>query len=425
MAADNNERPLPTHVDVVCPTCRARLHPRLQRTSYFVKCPDCFVQVVVPPRDEIVRQLEEAARLKRREEVGTYGLGSVEQPTESVRSITVVCKKCGARLDPVLKAEARRIRCPDCHSAVAVPSAAEIERARERQKKPRPQSELVPYQMGPAPAPPRLPSSTYYVDKAAEIRREPAPSPPRWTFFSGVFSFPWLSGALWRWICMSAGWTGTLAFCALLTGMFGMLGATFGVAVIFFGMPTIWCALLTLAYSAACFLPVVTDTAAGNARVEAWPDPVWKEWAAQLMYVSFLGFASIVVGYGVGRLAGTFTTWDGWAGLSATFLIFPVILLSSLEANSAFVPLTTPILRSLVTGWWAWLLFYLLSGVLWWLFLMAVLAILVSFLPAIIAMGPVLAALLLIYARLIGRLGWRISWSEVHESDDQTATVPA
>ena len=75
-----------------------------------------------------------------------------------------------------------------------------------------------------------------------------------------------------------------------------------------------------------------------------------------------------------------------------------------------FIPLTLPILRSMVTSAWVWLMFYVLSGAL--VGAAAVLILLeseVSPYLALMGSGPILATVCLIYPRLLGRLAWRAS----------------
>jgi hypothetical protein len=363
--------------------------------------------------------LEEEALLQQREEVGTYGLASAEQPTpsETPKSVTIVCKKCGARLDPRLRPQPRQIRCPDCRCPVEVPSLGEVKRAARNQAKRRRQvPEAQPYRVTVVAAPVRR-LDTYHLDRQADVHVEAVAPPPNWAFFSNVFTFPWQSGTFWRWLFLAACWTTTLGLGVLLLYLLPVLGPMFGMAIIFLGLPTVSVTLLTVAYSAACFTPTVVDTAAGNLHVESWPEPVPKEWALDLIYLSFLGLGAAVVGYGIGTLAGLFSDWGVTAGVLGAFLAFPVIMLSALEANSAFVPLTIPILRTFITGWWAWLLFYILTGLMWGGLLFGGALLFLWFLPAVVALGPVVPTVLLIYARLLGRLGWRISWQHVREEE--------
>jgi hypothetical protein len=85
-------------------------------------------------------------------------------------------------------------------------------------------------------------------------------------------------------------------------------------------------------------------------------------------------------------------------------------LLSALEANSYWVPLTLPILTSLLRWGWAWLTFYVLAGLLA-AGLVAVFefAVRSTLDLVLIALGPLTAAAALIYFRLLGRLAWRMT----------------
>jgi hypothetical protein len=65
------------------------------------------------------------------------------------------------------------------------------------------------------------------------------------------------------------------------------------------------------------------------------------------------------------------------------------------------------VLRNMVPIWWGWLFFYAETGVLFLLWLVPT-VVLFIFQPFVIVLlsAPVLAAVVLIYFRLIGRLAW-------------------
>ena len=94
--------------------------------------------------------------------------------------------------------------------------------------------------------------------------------------------------------------------------------------------------------------------------------------------------------------------------VAGTFVLFPIILLSSMEADSIW-PLSLPTWRSLITAWPGWAVFYAVSA------LMA-LGLAIAVAAAIAALGklgplvfcPIAAAALFSYARLLGRLAWFI-----------------
>ena len=185
---------------------------------------------------------------------------------------------------------------------------------------------------------------------------------------------------------------------------FGILGGAF------LGLPAMWIGLWTCSYAAACCLPIVSDTAAGMNRIANWPDPVWNEWMAQLIYVAYIAGEAMLIGYAAGLIAELLggPAWIVWT--ATAFLLYPIIQLSSLEADSVFVPVTRPILRTLIACWWGWLAFYSLSGMLLSACIgLAIAGWIWSPFPAAIALGPLVAASLLIIARLLGRLAWRAS----------------
>jgi hypothetical protein len=188
-----------------------------------------------------------------------------------------------------------------------------------------------------------------------------------------------------------------------------------GVAAAFFMLPIIWITFMTFSYAAACGLCVLESTAGGLDRIESWPDPNWKEWMAHLMYVGWIGAIPLAVSYGLAVL-GTFQGISKvWTLPIAFFVIYPISLMSALEANSIWVPLTLSILGSLIRWWWCWLLFYLLSGLMaWGIGAAAVFAVYESHDVFVVGLGPLVAAAVLIYFRLLGRLGWRMTTRTDH-----------
>ncbi|MFM8583413.1 MAG: hypothetical protein ACKOFW_18250, partial [Planctomycetaceae bacterium] len=111
--------------------------------------------------------------------------------------------------------------------------------------------------------------------------------------------------------------------------------------------------------------------------------------------------------------------------------LYPIVLMSALESNSPWIPLSRRVAVSLVRSPGVWLVFSLLAtsllalvgGLLWLVWRQQSLWLAV-------ASGPVLSALLLIGARLFGRLAWKISdiesrWSRKRrEAEVEQATSP-
>ena len=413
---DQPDEPL-QYVAIVCPTCGTRMTPEVGENERTITCPDCFVNVTVPSRGQAeARRARERPRGKPHE-ADPYEL-SARPPVREVSAAqaTVTCPSCGVRLTPFLEARERTMLCPECYEEIRIPArkdAASAPRKKKRQRDEAPLDEFEDWKES-------IPRRRTLADLQAEIREEPIPDPPRWTFFSRVFDFPWQGSALSRWAWMSLAW---LATGVLVVFMHSLAVEAFAqgdnakvITLAFFALPAIWIGIWTLSYSAACCVPVIMDTGNGNDRVSAWPEPNWREWALQLLHVGFVALAVQVLAIAIGRgTEGLFgSVWPG--ALATLFLLYPIALLSSLETDSPWTPVSGPILKSLVTHWWAWLAYYPLAGGLAaaWLGLFVLGVRWAPYLTVIVA-APLLAAVLLIESRLLGRLAWRASLVEEEE----------
>jgi hypothetical protein len=418
---------------VVCPTCREPLDVELAPVPQKVQCTFCHGVVPVPSSEQAEHRLE-LQRPPKGAVVEEYPIvgAPVELPyaaTTPVRSkpgapksgvdpngamVVVTCPTCHERMRTTPAGHARKVRCLYCAAPVTVPARGAIANWSVKPVQPERAEKLGEYGIGAIPEPPKL--RTNLMDRLAEFRTEKPISPPRWTFFSGVFSFPWRPETFFRWGGMTLGFTSLILIAGFVagggagTGVAGTGVAGIGVVALgFFILPAIWIAIFTLAYSANCLLCVIESTAHGIDRIESWPEGGWKEWAPKLLYVSWVAAVPILVAACIARAAefGGVPFWPVMLG--ALLLMYPVALLSALEANSVWVPLTWPIFRSLFCLCWGWFLFYVLTGLL----AATVLTVLYYGLSrfdvvAVMPVGPLLAASILIYARLLGRLAWKI-----------------
>ncbi len=188
------------------------------------------------------------------------------------------------------------------------------------------------------------------------------------------------------------------------------------VAGLLVGLPALLLTLIVSGYVTACLLAVIEDTANGCDRVREWPESDWRDWLWTLRFPLVSGFGALLAGAVVEQLAGE---WN-WAAALAALVVFPILLLSVLETGSALAPLSGPILKSCRRWWWAWLLFYAETGLMFlvwfWIARFAV-----SHFPsiAIWIAAPLSIAALLIYARLLGRLAWYTGWEEAEEEDEE------
>jgi hypothetical protein len=252
-------------------------------------------------------------------------------------------------------------------------------------------------------------------ESLSALAHEPTTRPPSWPLWQGVYSFPWQRRNLYTWLFLSF----DICLIAVLAfGLFAMLQSGLDIfrAILFVSILVGETILLLPvgSYLANCFLAVVEATASGNERC-AWPEGFniieGLETFFHLAWVCTFATLPIyfVVRFGSWQPAGA--RW--WLpGVAVWLLIFPILLLSSLASESRWALLNHHIVNSLFKHPVAWLT---LSAVSLGLALGCVeigqLAI-----PHNITLLPVLAlaaaASLLIYARLVGRVGWIVTRNE-------------
>lgn len=254
-----------------------------------------------------------------------------------------------------------------------------------------------------------------YMERATVPRVSQAlslPAAPRWPMVQGVFTFPWYLQTLAAWMGISFG---LIVFGELLMFLWGP-GARMGLmGVRLFGPPAALAGVLAFSYAAACFLNVIEETSYGWNVIETWPEMNWKEWVWSLAYVIGLASQAALVGIPLRLIPGL----HPWLPVAVgTLAAFPLVLLGALAADSAWVPLSIlTVLRSLKTHWRAWCFFYLVTGAMaagWWILTTVHLSRLRWWVP--VYSGPLLATVLLIYARLLGRLALGIA--KATESED-------
>jgi hypothetical protein len=193
-----------------------------------------------------------------------------------------------------------------------------------------------------------------------------------------------------------------------------LAGAGFVIVFCFLVAAMVVIGIPTIAYAAHSFLTVVEFTAAGQDDVR-WPDESLFDWLWKPIYLLWLlAFWSVPAWVVVDGIltpsldlpaAGFYPVL-----LAAVCLLFPLGLFSSLSTNNRLNVFRPAILRSLarrplplgivylasgvlVIGWGA-LFYHALASPSWW------------WLPLVSTTG---AAVLLLYARLLGRLGWLIT----------------
>lgn len=431
-----DEANTPDAISVVCHICKARFEAPARDEPTQAKCPDCFSPVQVPAAEQ--QKANRPTAYQPADSGGVYSIStgtteeSPQRPPKPKRPKVAVihCAHCGAELTPEVRDRAYNITCPECLEVTEVPVRPAV--SKNVPKKPqrnRPQPESPPAAPEPVAAPQPQPSvwsenatpdagQTTVYDRMAEYHREELPDPPNWTFFSNVFQLPWRRDALTQWIYISVGCMIAGFFIALIHWIItdGII-----IAVPFFVLPTFFAVMWTGSFAVSRCLTVLEDTANGNDRIHGWNDGGWRETAADAIPPVLLAGLAAAAAFGIGNAAvhGIGMKAFGPAFGVTMCLLYPVMLLSSLQAGTVSVPLTWSVLKSLVVHAAHWFVFYALI-----LLVAAAYALPVYFglrggywFTTLMLTGPLLASAILISGRLMGRLAWR---TLVREDDDET-----
>jgi len=394
------------YVPVVCPTCGTRMHPRLEEVGREVTCPDCGVKTIVRPPERRLKPKPKRRRAYRLAKPWSSEREATAKEATEPKRMLIKCPLCLTRLHPRVEQAGRRARCPDCGTKFVIP---EWQPPPERKIDPLPDEA---YGVGEAVGRPPMPER--YARPRAIEEREPDAVPPTWTFFSGVFEFPWYPEARVRWGYLSIGYfiAGFLFLLVMIvSGLATGSPARAGVILAgFFALAGFWVSVWTFSLACACMKAVIEDTAAGADRVENRPPSDWREWVYSLLAFLYVFTVSATIGYGADLLFSLWFETNGLLTPGLAVLLFPVLLLSAFETGDVILPFSPPVLASLVRYWWAWAAFYVLASLV---VVVSVVPIVYVFRPysflALFYIAPVGAAATLIYGRLLGRLAWRIT----------------
>jgi hypothetical protein len=279
------------------------------------------------------------------------------------------------------------------------------------------------FQIAAEPVKPRVvPAYVERAMRASEQKRvsaaEGLPPPPRWPMLSGIFIFPFYLCVLSSWMFISLGLI-LFGWLFMFWIEYGAIGG--GSTVYYLGLPTFTTGILTLGYAASCSFSIIEGTSNGWDSCEISTGIDWKEWFWSFLHIAALLAQAGMVGYALELVCNT----DSWLPMGVgTVAVFPLVLLGALAADGAWVPLAIgKTLQSLFLASWAWGLFYLETTPLiagWAWLVQTQIHGREPWLTPLYA-GPLLATIILIYARLVGRLAGCISTATtkfLDEGDD-------
>jgi hypothetical protein len=186
----------------------------------------------------------------------------------------------------------------------------------------------------------------------------------------------------------------------------GGMQAMAGIAQMLIGtvLTMIW-----LAAAASIFLVVVAESSEGNDRVCGWPPVNFIDSMPDMLQLVVAVLFSLAPGWAIGHFVGRdavdLTLWVAGSAL----LLFPVVFLSQALAASPWSLADRKVVGGMLRCPFSVVLLYVESALL----LVACAAVVAWSATVhhwlVMAFTPVYIACALLYARLLGRLGWRLA----------------
>jgi DNA-directed RNA polymerase subunit RPC12/RpoP len=430
-------RPDPQYVGFECHVCQTRMYAPPDLVGRSAKCPDCGAKTKIPPPAAAPAKKQPAAL--EGEQYELWDVDAAPRPSELLAAqpqyVAIQCRSCQTLFYATLDQVGQELPCPDCGTRHVVPSPPTPAKTKHVMVA---GSEIYELDAAAAPGerpavivPPRRPM--LYEEEDAERARVQAardarrgkraaqrydargrPLMPRWPLLRGVASFLFASGTRVRWFGLSLGLVigGAVFVDAIHTwltweprqmGYQGGMMAMAGLAEMLIGSVL---ALVWLAAASSMIVVVVSESAEGNEQVHGWPPVNFIESLSDVLYVLIAGMVAAGPGFAIGRFAAE-AAWQQalWTG-GSFLLLFPLVFLSQMAAASPWSIVSGQVIGAIVRRPFSWLLFCFESALLG-----AVSAAAIFYTAPIhflvpVLLAPLYVAAILLYARLIGRLGW-------------------
>ncbi len=326
----------------------------------------------------------------------------VAEPVEYANEYRVTCNTCGSFLYAKASQAGKTVKCSDCYSPVLIPSPPKVRKKFEVNLE-----EAESFTFEPNPKVERRPdpyqkSADDLLEQAA--REEVVNTKPTYDDTPNVFE--WLKGIFSPFK--------DLGVLAHLLGLI-VLGCVPAVIVLTIDSPILvlglfpagfFLALLTI----SCGLAILQSVANDEPSVSDWPTLDPGAWLGQLFLVAAAATVAAVPTWIICMLILGPELLSVAITMLSIYVFFPFVLLSMLDMNSAFIPFSSEVARSVTKCEEAWGGFYFSSGLLF-------IGLFLIFSTATAAMSPVSGAILAIaaavagafmYFGMIGRLAYSI-----------------
>lgn len=419
---------IPEYVGFECRVCGSRMYAEPEKVGKKQRCEDCGTLTVIPPPGapkpkNIPAALEgEQYELWEPDEQPLPSEILAAQPT----LIAIKCRKCDTIMYGTVKQIGQAIACPDCRTRHIVPP---LSKPKERV------SVLSPDALTPALDPTAHPGERpaivtsdarmlHELEQAEEYERaleksrrtgkpmeidiHGRPIMPRFPLIKGVLPFLFSAGVPVVWLALSVGYYASLSvfLYGLAAAMLGGLAALAGMCLFAVGLVM---AMICTAGACSVLMQIVMESSEGNRRIHQWPS--FMDWFGNLLY----GITALMISAVPGSAIAQIPAIQSDQLLSAIvigagiLICLPIVLLSQLDIGSPWGVLSGRVLASLVRCPFSWTFFYFECAVLATICGAAAYFLTDNNPMMALRFTPLFVAALILAARLLGRLAWRLA----------------
>ena len=419
---------VPEHIGFSCRVCDTRMYARADQEGKPIKCADCGALTVVPPPPKAKPKNMPAALEGEQYELWEPG----EQPLPSQliaaqpKYIAIKCDRCGTLLQATEKQIGQQIACPDCNKKHIVPRPAQPVAKRSvlapDKETPRLDPDAHPGER-PFMSPP-MPKMMHEEEQAEEyaaalekskrtgkpmeIDSRGRPIMPRWPLITGVLPFLFSVGIPVAWLGLSSGFVaaGALIWNGMQLAMQGEMAAVAGMCLLAFGVII---AMISTAAGSAVGMQIIMESSEGNRKIHHWPS--LPDWFGYLLYSVMAVMTSAIPGFAISHIPplNTMPGLDFLLSMVSIIFCMPIVLMSQLDINSPWGVASGRILASVARCPFSWAFFYLECILLTAICGGATYLVAKDRPGMIVWFLPVYVAALILIARLMGRLAWRLA----------------
>lgn len=437
-------------IGVECRVCGTRLYGRSDQVGQKIKCPDCGAGTELPPPPPPKPKNMPAAL--EGEQYELWDADDQPLPSELVAAqpklIGINCKTCGSLFYAAENQVGQQVTCPDCNARQTVPPAAkpimkpsvlaadretpQIDPAADPGQRPH----LVPHTVGLTLAEQRKAAEyeaalarSQRTGKPMTIDKRGRPVLPRFPLLTDVITFPFTSGVPTRCFALVGGfliWAGLLidgvpGWANWNSGPAGALAAFGGLAETIIALPIsiVWYATVS-----SIVVAIFSQSAVGAQRIDDWPSLNFIHSMSEMLPLGVAMVLSAMPGWVLGQLLSLERWQNALLAAGSLILGLPIVLLSQLSGNSTWELINLKVVGAAVRCPFSMILFYIQSA-----FLVAVSVVAINFAwqrnpYLILATSPLFVLCIIYYARLLGRLGWRLSEKiTIDEPDEDDARL--